>query len=133
MRLVIDIHTHPVAIKESLRDNDSLAEAVRRVFGLFIEPQPLKTFLLQMDISGVDQAVLLPVDCSTAHGCKLFSNEQIAELVRICPRFIGFASVDPHNPNAPNELEHAVKNLGLVGLKLDAALQRFRLDDEEKA
>ena len=28
----------------------------------------------------MDQAVLLPIDCTTAHGCKIVSNEQVAEL-----------------------------------------------------
>ena len=44
-------------------------------------------------------------------------------------RFIGFASVDPMLPNAPKALESAITGLGLKGLKLDAALQDFDLND----
>lgn len=44
-------------------------------------------------------------------------------------RFIGFASVDPMLPNAPKQLESAITGLGLKGLKLDAALQDFDLND----
>ncbi|MCW5879624.1 MAG: hypothetical protein KIS91_01580 [Anaerolineae bacterium] len=46
-------------------------------------------------------AVVLPIDATTARGAKVYSNEQIAELCAMSD-FIGFASVDPHNPaNAP--------------------------------
>jgi len=44
-------------------------------------------------------------------------------------RFIGFASVDPHHPDAPGRLKSAVEDLGLRGLKLNPAMQRFFADD----
>ncbi len=122
---MIDIHTHPVMIKELVVDDPVLDRAIHDVFGFFFPPQPLKCFLLEMDEAGVDQAVLLPVDCTTARGCKIVSNEQVADLVEQSDRLIGFASVDPHQANAPRQLEHAIKTLGLRGLKLDPALQCF--------
>jgi predicted TIM-barrel fold metal-dependent hydrolase len=48
-------------------------------------------------------------------------------------RLIGFASVDPHNPSAADELRVAVDRFGLRGLKLDPALQQFALNDRERA
>src|SRR5262249_17281105 len=129
----IDIHTHPVQIEELVRDDPALARAVREVFGLKMPPQPLQTFLLHLDAAGIDRAVLLPIDCTTAHGCVIVSNEQIARLAEAESRFIGFASVDPHLPDAPRVLEHAVTSYGLRGLKLDPALQRFEIDDERHA
>ena len=122
---MIDIHTHPVMIKELVEDDPVLDRAIHDVFGFHFPPQPLECFLLEMDEAGVDRAVLLPVDCTTSHGCKIVSNEQVAELANQTERLIGFASVDPHQADSPRQLERAVKTLGLRGLKLDPALQCF--------
>jgi predicted TIM-barrel fold metal-dependent hydrolase len=45
-------------------------------------------------------------------------------------RLIGFASVDPHQPDAPETLHDAIANLGLRGLKLSPPTQRFFADDK---
>jgi predicted TIM-barrel fold metal-dependent hydrolase len=86
-----------------------------------------------MDAAGVERAVLLPIDCTTAHGCTVVSNEQVAWLTERQPRLLGFASVDPSLAEAPARLEHAVREYGLRGLKLDPALQRFAIDCERRA
>jgi predicted TIM-barrel fold metal-dependent hydrolase len=130
---VIDFHTHPVMIQELVRDDPALQRAVREVFQLYFPAQPLEVFLAEMDEAGVERAVLLPIDCRTAHGCCIVSNEQVAELAGKCGRFVGFASVDPAGKDAPRQLEKAVRDLGLKGLKLDPALQRFHLDDRRLA
>jgi len=130
---MIDFHTHPVMIRELVSEEAELRRAVREVFGLLFPPQPLEVFLRELDEAGVERAVLLPLDCTTAHGCRIVSNEQVAELASGNPRFIGFASVDPNLEDAPRALERAVKGLGLRGLKLDPALQRFRPDSRERA
>src|SRR5579884_1960108 len=130
---MIDIHTHPVQVEELVQDDPDLARAIRDVFGFYVKPQPLATFLYQLDEAGIDQAVLLPLDCSTEHGCKIVSNEQVARLVEANPRFIGFASVDPRDPAAPRALEQAVRGYGLRGLKLAPALQGFAVGDTERA
>jgi predicted TIM-barrel fold metal-dependent hydrolase len=130
---MIDFHTHPVMIQELVRDDPALQRAVREVFQLYFPAQPLEVFLAEMDEAGVERAVLLPIDCRTAHGCCIVSNEQVAELVGKNGRFIGFASVDPAAKEAPRQLEKAVRGLGLKGLKLDPALQCFHLDDRKLA
>ncbi|MCL6444432.1 MAG: amidohydrolase family protein [Alicyclobacillus sp.] len=130
---MIDIHTHPVQVAELFDRDPELHHAVRDVFGLYVKPQPLETFLLQLDEAGISQAVLLPLDCTVEHGCKVVSNEQIAWLMEQSPRFIGFASVDPRLPSAVSELKRAVSTLGLKGLKLDPALQGFDIADEAHA
>ena len=43
--------------------------------------------------------------------------------------FLGFASVDPHKPDAVVELERAVRFLGLRGLKVHPGAQGFAPDD----
>jgi hypothetical protein len=44
-------------------------------------------------------------------------------------RLIGFASVDPHQPDAPAKLKRAIEGLGLRGLKLAPGIQEFVPDD----
>jgi len=129
---MIDVHTHPVLVEETMKKDKQMLKVTKEVFGLHNRPQPLETFLLQMDVAGVDKSVLLPIDCTTSRGSRIYSNQQIAELVdRAKGRFIGFASVDPHSKTAPDDLEKAVKDLGLKGLKLAPGIQEFRPDDEK--
>lgn len=53
-------------------------------------------------------------------------NEYVAEYVRQHPeRLLGFASVDPHDISPAADLEHAVRDLGLKGLKLGPVYQSF--------
>ena len=57
---------------------------------------PLETLLLELDVAGLQQVVLLPIETTRTRGVAMFTNEQIAELVAMAPeRLIGFASVDP--------------------------------------
>lgn len=130
---MIDIHTHPVQIAELLERDSLLSNAVARVFGLHMPPQPLATYIGHLDEAEIDQAVILPIDCTSAHGMTVVSNEQVAWLMEKTPRVIGFASVDPGLPSAPDKLRRDVAEYGLVGLKLDPSLQRFRIDDERSA
>jgi len=110
-----------------------LRRVARDVFFIRNRPQPLETFLLELDVSGLKRAVLLPIDATTAKGCQVYSNEQIAELCQMSDRFIGFASVDPHQDSAVDDLEHAVKDLKLRGLKLSPPTQEFYPNDAELA
>jgi predicted TIM-barrel fold metal-dependent hydrolase len=129
---LIDVHTHPVLVQEIMEKDKDMLRVVKEVFDLQNRPQPLETFILQMEVSGVDRSVLLPIDCTTSRGCKVYSNEQIAELVSLAEgKFMGFASVDPHSGSAPDDLEGAIRDLGLVGLKLAPGIQEFRPDDEK--
>lgn len=129
------MHTHPMAIAELFERDQSLRDAVEGHFGLHLHgsPEPLEVFLRSLDEAGVDLAVVLPLDCSVAAGCRIVSNEGVAELVADQPRLIGFASVDPNLPGAASSLKSAVQGLGLRGLKLDPSLQMFDIDDEEVA
>ena len=130
---MIDFHTHPVMIQELVFHDETLAEAVRKVFGLLFPPQPLEIFLREMAAAGIERAVVLPLDCTTAHGCRIPDNEIVAELAAMHEQFVGFASVDPGLPDAVKQLQRAVQSLGLRGLKLDPALQQFFPNDRERA
>jgi len=128
---MIDFHTHPLLVREMFEREPDLLRIARDVFYIRNIPQPLETFLLELDVSGLDRAVLLPIDASTTKGCQIYSNELIAELCQMSDRFIGFASVDPHKESAVDDLEHAVKDLKLRGLKLSPPIQEFYPNDAE--
>lgn len=127
---MIDFHTHPLLVEEMARKYPEIEKAAREVFHIGNRLQPLETFLLELDVSGLRRAVLLPIDTARTRGLPTYTNEQIAELVAMAPdRLIGFASVDPLLPKAPDELERAVTRLGLRGLKLSPPSQEFFPDD----
>jgi predicted TIM-barrel fold metal-dependent hydrolase len=128
---MIDFHTHPVLISEFAAKYSNYARVAREIFNIGNNFQPLETFFLQMDVAGIEKAVLLPIDCKRARKDAVSSNEQVAELCSMSKRFIGFASVDPERKGAARELENAVKKMGLRGLKLDPALQDFRPHDRK--
>jgi predicted TIM-barrel fold metal-dependent hydrolase len=75
--------------------------------------------------------VLFAWDAETNTGLPPVTNDFIAGCVRAHPEaFLGFASVDPHKGvAATTELERAVRDLGLRGLKLHPTAQGFRPDD----
>ena len=109
---MIDFHTHPVLIREFAEKYPDYTRMAREVFQIGNNLQPLETFFLQMDVAGIEKAVLLPIACARARGLAVSSNEQVAELCGLSKRFIGFASVDPLQPGAAKELEAAVHRHG---------------------
>jgi predicted TIM-barrel fold metal-dependent hydrolase len=69
---------------------------------------------------------------TTTHGGAAATNEGVRNLVDTAPdRFIGFASVDPHRPDALEVLEYAFRDLELKGLKLHPPRQAFHPDGPE--
>ena len=127
---MIDFHTHPLLVREMIKKYPDLGRIAREVFLIGNNFQPLETFHLELDVAGLDSAVILPIDATTSKGCKIYSNEQIAELCRMSKRLIGFASVDPHKESAAKDLEHAIKKLKLRGLKLSPSTQEFFPNDK---
>jgi uncharacterized protein len=128
---MIDFHTHPLLVREILRKYSDLPRVVRDVYYMRSSPQPLETFLLELEVSGLDRAVLLPFDVSTTKGCRVYSNEQVAELCRMSEQFVGFASVDPHSKTTVDDLQRAIEELGLRGLNLSPPMQAFYPNDAE--
>ena len=128
---MIDFHTHPLLVREMIEKHPELEAAAREVFYIRNNSQPLKTFHLELDVAGLERAVILPIDASRTKGVKIYSNEQIAELCKMSKRLIGFASVDPLKKSAARELEAAIKTLKLRGLKLSPSTQEFYPNDEK--
>jgi 5-carboxyvanillate decarboxylase len=94
--------------------------------------------LAEMDEAGVDIQVL----SLCVPGCEQFeaadgtamaksTNDELAEVIKKYPtRYIGLAAVAPQDPvGAANELERAVKELGMKGVKFNSHVQGEYLDD----
>lgn len=125
----IDFHTHPVLVREMVEKYPDLVRAAREIYYCGNNFQPLEVMLLEMDIAGIDKAVVLPIDATTTRNASVFTNDQIVEVCQMSDRLIGFASVDPHRESAPQSLTYAIEKLGLRGLKLAPAMQEFYPDD----
>ena len=129
--LVIDFHSH-IFTEEALKNAPKgMFSRYEEVFHKKWEPTILEKIVQDMDEAKVDKAVVVAIDAETTLNYKI-PNEVVAEAVKKYPdRFIGFASVDPHKGVlAVKELEKAVKELGLKGLKLVPFMINVNLNDK---
>ncbi len=116
---MIDIHTHPCSLTDRsvyhhFRGSGEIPDAV---LGPFWEA-----------VRDVNRAVVLAL-WAPASGIEV-SNEFVAAIVRQDPaRLVGFASADPTSGNAIPQLEMAVRELGMRGVKLAPIYQHFAADD----
>lgn len=116
---MIDIHTHPCWLRDE--ETYSHFEASGQIPAASLEPY-------FEAIADVDKAVALAFWAPDSR--ITVSNAFVAEVVRQDPgRIVGFASVDPRSPTAIAELDDAIANLGLQGLKLAPVYQHFVPDD----
>jgi len=124
----IDIHIH---VPEP--PSGAGAEEQRKMAGYFKagsmpqSPDEMYEKYKALDIFGV----IFSIDTETHSGDRYVGNDYVADVVRKYPdQFIGFASVDPwKGAIATQELERAVKELGLRGLKLHPTSQAFFPND----
>lgn len=129
--MVIDVHAHPVLFGPICTDPERV-NFRKQAFGLYkSSPISMEQVMAVMDHAGVDQAVILAEDYSFSMGQPIVSNEEIRLIMDTVPgRFLGFASVDPRNGDAPEKLKTAFEKLGLWGLKLNLSHLRMYPDDE---
>lgn len=118
--MIVDCHTH-------------VGRAGRHVGGAILEDlmrswgRPLWDVTLEEHwaaMAGVERAIVLAFEAPRIG--VVVPNDYVADYVgQHAEKLIGFASVDPNHPHAPYELERAVKQLGLKGLKLAPIYQHF--------
>ena len=108
--MIIDCHMH-IGRGERLGD----------VFQIDCTPERAEALL---DRAGIDRAVIFPV----AYDDYRQPNREIAELAAKNKRFIGFARLANNSPGVGAQLEHAVRELGLRGLKLGNVPSREIMD-----
>lgn len=113
--MIIDFHAHPVFSGMPVHAGvDRLSQAY---YGREALKITVAQFLQELDRAGIDRVVLLTA-CWKNQPARP-RNEATADLVRQHPgRFIGFASFDPNaGKQAVEEVEYAIKELGLKGIK----------------
>ena len=143
--MIIDMHTHPFCKDATI--TPGFSDAAERMYGDMVDKDRFKNIaamfqyvftqrsigdiIKDMDDAGVDKAVIVAADYTTAYNVVAVTNEDVGQLASDHPdRFIPFASVDPSMGRAAiDRLIHAVKNLGCVGLKLVPPLQLFDFSD----
>jgi uncharacterized protein len=126
----IDFHVH-ASTEEWLRGSiGPMLDVTARYFRSEIRVRTVEEMAgeyRRWDLLGV----LLAWDAETATGLPPLTNDRVAEICNSYPQqFIGFASVDPHKPDAVTELERAIKELGLKGLKMHPQVQAFYPNDD---
>ncbi len=134
MKRVIDFRVRP-PLPESLAPSPQferyweIYERSTRLGQIDLE-RGWEELLAEMDEAGVEKALLVAEDMRWTIGKKV-PNEAVAGGVKRWPdRFLGLASVDPHEgPRAVAELERAVKDLGLVGLTLWPPFHNLKAND----
>ena len=112
---MIDVHTHPCRLQdteayETFQESGEIPERVLAPYFEAIEP--------------VDKAVALAFWAPQIDFRA--SNDFVAAIVDQVPdRLVGFASVHPVEPGAVTEIERAILELGLKGVKLGPIYQDF--------
>ena len=126
----IDTHIHFSTEQGHVIKDKTLIEAMEKYYRMKVvyktEEEMAQEFI-DLDV----KAVLMPIDAETRLGWKT-SNDYAASLVRRFPQaFIGsFAAIDPWKGEmAIRELERAVKELGMMGIKFQQAIQGFYPND----
>jgi hypothetical protein len=124
--MIVDCHTHVFELGKHLHEsyvNEFEAKSGFKA-SASLDARPEKHYEA---MKCVDKAIVLAVK---APGALNIPNEYVSEYVESHPeKLIGFASVDPYDSDAKNELKHCVNDLGLKGLKLYGTLQKFYFND----
>lgn len=125
----IDVHIHvpPPMGHPAFQEIEDMA-AYFKSGTLPRTPEEMYEIYSRLDLFGV----IFHIDAETASGIPYIGNDYVASIVkRYSDRFIGFASVDPwKGALAIQEIERAVQELGLRGLKLHPTVQKFSPNEE---
>ena len=129
---IINAHLHLIELKKMLEQQPDLEmsldmEIFRNLGETLALTNPEKLFA-QMDEAGISQSVLFACEAPIVFS----SNEYVASFCRQYPdKFIGFASANPHRPDAVDVIERAIVDMGMKGIKLHPPLQNFYPNDNK--
>lgn len=127
----IDSHIHFSTEKGYLVKDPKVIEAMEKYYRTKVvmkTDEEMAQDFIKLDI----RAILLPIDCETNTGWPFAGNDYAASMVKRFPQaFIGsFAGIDPWKGlKAIQELDRAVKQLGMIGVKFQQCVQGFFPDD----
>jgi uncharacterized protein len=126
----IDVHVHPPTKEFLIDSGGGHVEAAAKKFGHTIELRTFEQMLDEYTRCGVEKLVLFAWDAETTSHMPRVTNEFVATAAHRFPeRIVGFASVDPHKKSAVKDLEYAIRELGLAGLKFHPQVQAFEPND----
>lgn len=130
--MIIDAHAHVQPTKEPLpKKYEKAALAYKLGAGVDVERFGVAEDLLAgMKKNNIERACLLPVAASTNLAQTQKLNNFVSAVMLEHSNLDAFASVNPNAGSASEELDRAVRELKLRGLKLDPNLQRFRFSDD---
>ena len=81
----------------------------------FIRSLDVESFVAEIHEAGITAAVVVGRDTPNL----TVSNDKVFEVTRFHPALLGIASVDPQKPDALQELERAIRQLGLLGVNIE--------------
>lgn len=118
--MIVDVHSHLSDAALHLTD-EFKADLGKSWQGLTIDAPPAAH---RQAVDAVDAIIVFPL--WAPHSGIVVPNEYVADYVRGAgENVIGFASVDANDADAPDQLEHAVTQLGLRGLKIGPIYQGY--------
>jgi predicted TIM-barrel fold metal-dependent hydrolase len=128
----IDVHVHPMNqayVDASL----PFIPAAQRMFKGKFDARPDSRIA---DDYRRDDVLAMPIAWDAEHGAAggLYSNEQLATLCKAHPDVFlpGWAMVDPwRGRKGLEDIEHAIKTLGLIGVKYQPPVQGFAPNDRQ--
>lgn len=124
--MIVDVHTHVWEAPAHIAD--SFVQDARDTAG---NPELEVAVDLEAHwtaMAPVDHAIVLGF--RARHVGVLVPNEYVAAYVNQHPeKLIGFCSVDPQDADAPEQFEHAIRGLGLRGLKVAPIYQDVHPSD----
>lgn len=119
----VDVHTH--LGQHGVHVHAPLATDELRAWGKVSWDVTPEQHLI--DATSADTSIVLAFDAEPVG--VVVSNEYVAKTVAGHDNLIGFASVNPNRPGAPQLLADAIEKLGLRGLKLGPTYQHFSAHD----
>jgi predicted TIM-barrel fold metal-dependent hydrolase len=128
----IDVHVHPMNPAYVQASLPFMAAAQRMFKGKFAARPDQQI----ADDFRRDDALAIPIAWDAEHGAGggIYANEALAALTRDYPDVFlpGWAMVDPwRGRKGLEEIEHAIKDLGLLGVKYQPPVQGFSPNDRQ--
>lgn len=135
------MHIHPFCKEATWSDLDKIANAMwgldpfkRKYMRLMLDKMAneisIDDYIELMDKFGIDKAVIVSFNVTTAYGVCIVTNDDVADLVALHPnRLIGFGCIDVPANDAMEQLNYAIDSLKLKGIKLVPPVQKFDISD----
>jgi len=125
--MIVDVHTHVWERPAHL--SDAFIDDAKAAAGAAYKPIEVDLDEHWKAMEPVDRAIVLGF--RARHVGVLVPNEYVADYVGRHPeKLIGFCSVDPNDADGVEQLDYAVKTLGLRGLKVGPIYQNIHPQDE---